>query len=397
MRRWIVKPLLPICFCVICLISNAQTTIQMEDIGGVYKIPCTVNGLRLKMIFDPGASNVCISESVAIMMLENDYLSVDDILGTTQGRVADGRIIDHTVIVLKEIKIGDKKLFNVEAVVIKGQNAPLLFGQSALRKLGRYTISGDKLILATSQNMENTELSEEELDRLLEEADKAYNDESYYVAIEKYKILYDNHWLNACGIFWYASCYDHIFKKEEALELYLSIQKEIESDFPNLKAFLYSSIALCYVWPEIDNCEAAIPYFEMAKYYATPWSDIQKNNHNMLLSCLKETGNEAEAITTRYSYIKKYLSYKGLVTTDCWDKKIVDAFLADLLMDIARESYDKYMTSNDDWFRGRDYWYNRYKELLIIAAAWGQKNAIKKCNELGLDYSTKPTNDIFNF
>jgi predicted aspartyl protease len=39
-----------------------QTTIQMTKVSGVYEMPCTVNGLKLKFIFDSGASDVCISD-----------------------------------------------------------------------------------------------------------------------------------------------------------------------------------------------------------------------------------------------------------------------------------------------------------------------------------------------
>ena len=132
-----------------CLNCHSQSVIQLEQDGGVYKIPCVVNGLKLKLIFDTGAANVCISQSIALMMLENDYLSAEDIKGTAQSKVADGRIVDHTIINLKKIQIGNKELSNVEAIVIDGQSVPLLLGQSALKKLGKYSISGDKLILGT--------------------------------------------------------------------------------------------------------------------------------------------------------------------------------------------------------------------------------------------------------
>lgn len=137
MKRVIYKLFLLAFLCAMSLTGSAQTTIVMEADGGVYKIPCTINGLRLKMIFDPGASNVCISESVANMMLENDYLTISDIKGKSQSQVADGRIVDHTIINLRKVQLGDKVLTNVEAVVIKGQDAPLLFGQSALKRLFR--------------------------------------------------------------------------------------------------------------------------------------------------------------------------------------------------------------------------------------------------------------------
>ena len=83
--------------------ANSQTVIQMEKDGGVYKIPCEINGLRLKLIFDTGASNVCISESIALMMLENGYLTRADIKGSSSSVVADGRIVENTKINIKTL------------------------------------------------------------------------------------------------------------------------------------------------------------------------------------------------------------------------------------------------------------------------------------------------------
>lgn len=130
-----------------CLLSYSHVTINMEMDGGVYKVPCVVNGLRMKFIFDTGAATVCISESMAKYMLENDYLKRNDILGAGQSSVADGRIVDHVRIRLRTIEIGGMKLNNVEAVVIEGQTSPLLLGQSAISKMGKVSISGNQLII----------------------------------------------------------------------------------------------------------------------------------------------------------------------------------------------------------------------------------------------------------
>ena len=54
---------------------TAQVTITMEQDGGVYKVPCIVNGAKMKFIFDTGAANVCLSESMADYLLDNDYIS----------------------------------------------------------------------------------------------------------------------------------------------------------------------------------------------------------------------------------------------------------------------------------------------------------------------------------
>jgi len=44
-------------------LTYSQKVIYMDREGGIYKIQCTVNGARMKMIFDTGASNVCRLEN----------------------------------------------------------------------------------------------------------------------------------------------------------------------------------------------------------------------------------------------------------------------------------------------------------------------------------------------
>lgn len=124
-----------------------QTVIEMEPYGGVYRIPCTVNGARMKFIFDTGASNVCISKAIAEYLLDNGYLTKEDIYGVGHSSVADGSIVDHIKIRLKDVEIQGTHLKDVDAIVIDGQNAPLLMGQSAIQKLGMIEIHGKKLII----------------------------------------------------------------------------------------------------------------------------------------------------------------------------------------------------------------------------------------------------------
>ena len=127
--------------------SFAQKVIQMERDGGVYKIPCTVNGAKLKMIFDTGASTVCLSLATAVFLYQNDYISKSDFKGTGYSSTASGDIVDHMKINLRDIEIGGMHLYNVEGVVMESLTAPLLLGQSAIQKLGSITIKGDQLII----------------------------------------------------------------------------------------------------------------------------------------------------------------------------------------------------------------------------------------------------------
>lgn len=117
--------------------------------GGTFEIPCDINGLALQMIFDTGASDVTISSVEANFMLKNGYLSEKDIKGKKYYQIANGQISEGTVITLREVKIGDAVLHNVDASVVKSQKAPLLLGQSAMERFGTITIDNqnNKLII----------------------------------------------------------------------------------------------------------------------------------------------------------------------------------------------------------------------------------------------------------
>lgn len=128
------------------LISEVQ---MRKMAGGTYEVPCSINGLPLKFIFDTGASDVTISSVEANFMLKNDYLSSKDFKGNRRYLTADGNISEGAVICIREVQVGDVKLKNIEASVVKNQKAPLLLGQSVMERFGTITIDNNsgKLII----------------------------------------------------------------------------------------------------------------------------------------------------------------------------------------------------------------------------------------------------------
>lgn len=128
------------------LISEIQ---MKKTAGGTYEIPCSINGLPLKFIFDTGASEVTISSVEANFMLKNDYLTTKDFKGSRKYLTADGNITEGAVIRIREVQVGDVTLKNIEASVVKNQKASLLFGQSVLERFGSITIdnTNSKLII----------------------------------------------------------------------------------------------------------------------------------------------------------------------------------------------------------------------------------------------------------
>lgn len=130
--------------------SSAEERIKMTFESGVYTVPCEVNGLKLRFVFDTGASDVHLSLIEAAFMLKNGYISPDDFLGTDSYSMADGSIAENAIVNLKEIRIGHVTLRDVRACVSSHIDASLLLGQSAIQKLGKYSIDGSELVLHNS-------------------------------------------------------------------------------------------------------------------------------------------------------------------------------------------------------------------------------------------------------
>jgi clan AA aspartic protease (TIGR02281 family) len=134
-----------------------QSRIILEKKNGIYLVPCQVNGLNMKFIFDSGASDVTISLVEAMFMIKNNYLSEDKILGSKEYLMANGEIQEGTKIILNSITIGNFEIKNVEASIVHNTKAPLLLGQSALSKLGKFSFdyTTNSLIIGNDTEINN--------------------------------------------------------------------------------------------------------------------------------------------------------------------------------------------------------------------------------------------------
>jgi aspartyl protease family protein len=124
--------------------SKGKTTIKMTKRSGVYFIPCKINGSEMEFIFDTGASDITMSLTEALFLYKQGTLTDDDFLGTQQYQIANGNVEEGTIIKLKIVEIGNRKLYNVQASIVHNLQAPLLLGQSALNKFGKISIDYNK-------------------------------------------------------------------------------------------------------------------------------------------------------------------------------------------------------------------------------------------------------------
>lgn len=172
----------------------------MQKEGGVFTVPCYVNGLKLSFIFDTGASDVSISLTEALFMLKNGYLNHDDIIGKQNYIDATGKISVGTIINIKKIDFSGLTLYNIKASIVDELSAPLLLGQSAMTKLGRFifdpingklTILNDNEIKKPISNLDKPKLTttsgSEAIAQQEAEAKKIYDEKYAPVKVEKVK------------------------------------------------------------------------------------------------------------------------------------------------------------------------------------------------------------------
>lgn len=127
--------------------TSGNGVIKMKKRGGVYEVPAKINGVEMQFIFDTGASDVTISLTEASYLLKQGKLKDEDFVGVAQYQIADGSIAEGTVINLREVQIGNKKVKNVQASIVHNMEAPLLLGQSALERFGDFSINYQKQTL----------------------------------------------------------------------------------------------------------------------------------------------------------------------------------------------------------------------------------------------------------
>jgi len=124
--------------------EGRNSIVKMRKSGGVYHVPCKINGTEMEFIFDTGASDITMSLTEALFLYKQNKLNDSDFIGTQQYQIADGSIHEGMKVVFREVIIGDWILSNVQASIVDNMEAPLLLGQSALSKFGKISIDYNK-------------------------------------------------------------------------------------------------------------------------------------------------------------------------------------------------------------------------------------------------------------
>jgi clan AA aspartic protease (TIGR02281 family) len=128
--------------------GDSKKEIQLKEKDGIYSLPVKINNtLTLDFVLDLGAADVNLSQDVFSVLVKAGAIKSSDYIGEQNYQLADGTIIKSNVINLKSLKIGEIEIKDVRASISNSADSPLLLGQSALKKLGKYSIDNTNSLL----------------------------------------------------------------------------------------------------------------------------------------------------------------------------------------------------------------------------------------------------------
>lgn len=348
---------------------KSQVRIKMQKEGGVYTTPCTINGLRLRFIFDTGASTVSISLSEANFMLKNGYMDESDLHGSSYSQIANGDIVENTTVILRELEIGGIIIRNVEAAIMHELSAPLLLGQSAIEKLGRIQIEDDNLIIFNF-NSPSTENACVKAKEMVDKAQQYYFDGLKNLSADTYQNAYDlcPDALDCFSLYLMGSAYYSSNNYSSAITF---LKKASNCETKN-KTLYYIYIKLADAYRELGDYENAILNTQRALTYA--------KENKYISSCYFYLGfinsdlkNYYKAVEYYEKSVDYYLKHLSTNVNEVMKGKVKNAMLGESYWNIAFQYHKLGQETKSDNFA-------------IKSALCGYESAIDRCKKFGIRY-----------
>jgi clan AA aspartic protease (TIGR02281 family) len=124
-----------------------RVEIPVQDTGGSFTVPVTVNGsITLRFMIDSGATDVSIPSDVASTLIRSGTIDSSDFIGTQTFMLADGSTAPSAEFRIRTLTVGSVTLHDVTAS-LSDTKAPLLLGQSFLKRLSGWSIDNDRGVL----------------------------------------------------------------------------------------------------------------------------------------------------------------------------------------------------------------------------------------------------------
>lgn len=125
--------------------SEKSSIVSLIKTGGVYEIPVMLNDvLKINVIIDSGAADVSIAPEVALTLIRTGTIKETDWLPGQMYSFANGSTATSARFKLHSIKMGNQIINDIPTSIANSVRAPMLLGQSALQRFGKYTIDYKK-------------------------------------------------------------------------------------------------------------------------------------------------------------------------------------------------------------------------------------------------------------
>ena len=377
-KMTIKKELFILLFFIDCACCFGQKVISMTKQNGVYTIPCSINGVKRSLVFDTGASSITISMQLAELLYNTGKLNDTDIKGFGKSQTASGHIVDNMAVILRDVEISGLHLKNVDAVIINGQNVPLLLGLSAIQKLGKVTLSGNKLII-DSPLLSDSQLTQarNRIKNYIETS--RYSDAiSLLKELETQEVLLEGDLYNMIMCFCSLQDYNRtLMYSQQWMGTYENQKSEYESGVCYFMAIAYMGLKSHY---DADRWfSKAIRLVSIAPIDQTSKMDANILSHYYNQKALNYLeGNAYENCVEAFDIAAQYrMKYLGSTPDDIFAGNLKDSRIGTWLESISK-LYAVYL--NDE---------EKAEHYAIMAALCGNEDAIDVCKHFGLDYSPK--------
>jgi len=116
--------------------------------SNVFEVEVELNGaLKIPCLLDTGCSAVSLPPYIVYTLIKIGTIKKEDYLPSQNYIIANGDIITNARFILRELKIGNYVLKNVECSMSNNELAPILLGQNVLNKFKKVTIDYKKEVL----------------------------------------------------------------------------------------------------------------------------------------------------------------------------------------------------------------------------------------------------------
>ncbi len=103
----------------------------------MYQTECLVNGYTNEVIYTPLTRLVTCSVGFALELLQKGIIKKEDFKGNPDDIISTGNIVHKSVFTLKDFRLGNKTIRNVDVYVWHGSLYPFLINEVTLKKFGK--------------------------------------------------------------------------------------------------------------------------------------------------------------------------------------------------------------------------------------------------------------------